>query len=136
MIKIGKEPFSLPSIATNIFMGLDCEGSRQQVIFLAKPIKINELRLDIKSHKRYSAECDFYPVLDSVDTIVGSFFNVSRRRLFYTDSKLLVSSPHGFGNMAPLQIQGVGGVFAYSDEYNNILVIPSQPTVTDLVVLE
>lgn len=134
MIKIGTEPFRM-KLSPKVFHKLETPR-RTQILFFPTALNDTELHLDIETKKSFSSECDFYPILNSVNNIVGSLFVVNRKKLNFSPLMFYVRETSDISNMEGEQIQGVGGTYVYCDEEKNVLVVPADPVVTDLTVLE
>lgn len=134
MIKIGNDTFRL-KLAPRVFHKIETPR-RAQIVFFPNNLRDTELHLGMEAKKSFSSECDFYPILNSVNNIVGSLYVVNRKKLNFSPLMFYVRETSELSNMEGEQVQGVGGTFVYCDEEKNVLVVPAEPIVTDLTVLE
>ena len=134
MIKLNTDTFRL-SAKSRVFIKIE-SARRTHILFFPGAVPNTDLHLDLDSKRVYSPECLFYPILNPVATVVGSLYVVNKKKLNFSPTMFYVRETSELGQMEGEQLQGLGGTLVYSDEEQNVLVIPALPIVTDLTVLE
>lgn len=135
MIKDSSKPFFISNLETGAFLKLGSNAKRTQILYLTS-IEKNEVRLDPDSVLDYGPHCRCYPVINLTNTIVGSLLVLDNRHLEYSALRLIIRNKQEIGEFAIHQVEGVGGLMAFIDSYDNILVLPATPPQNKLTVVD
>ncbi len=134
MIPLDGSHFNV-SVPINQFVSIGTEKGRTQILFLGSTTK-SELSVDTSKVIKWSAECVQYVVVTLAGRQIGSLFVVNSRKVNFDHICFYVREYADFGTMQPVQTEGLGSVFVFRDEHRNVLVMPANPIVTSLIVVE
>lgn len=135
MIPLNGSEFSVPTLPTNQFVSIGTERGRTQILYLGESTK-SELCIDTQNIIKWSSECVQYIVTSVSGRHIGSLFVVNAKKVNFNHSFFYVREYNEFATMQPVQTEGVGSVFVFRDEHMNVLIMPSSPVVTNLIVVE
>lgn len=134
MIPLDGSQFTV-SVPIGQFITIGTEKGRTQILFLGSVTK-SGLSIDTSKVVKWSSECVQYIVVSSAGRQIGSLFVVNSRKVNFDHIYFYVREHTEFGTMQPVQTEGLGFVFVFRDEHRNVLVMPANPIVTSLIVVE
>lgn len=134
MITNPTKPFDVSKYAPNVFHVLGNTKTKTQILFLKSTPK-NLVTLDVDSVLEYGPNCKCYPVLNALGLIVGSFL-IATTNCITLNSMYLTVVKSDEDNFSALQAEGVGGLLSFIDTNDNLLIVPYEPNVNKLTVVD
>lgn len=123
---------NLVASAIGVFFRLPSTGNRCLIGYVSRAANY---RVDDEPI-RVTSECQQYLVRAHNNSIVGSVLKINKKRLVFNQTHLSVVEDKVRGTMECITPNGVGGLYIYKDDKSNLLIIPVNPHITDLVVEE
>jgi len=134
MITNPSKPIDVSKYEANLFHVIGKSKTKTQILFLKSTPK-NLVTLDVDSVLDYGPNCKCYPVLNALGVVIGSFLVVATNCLTLNNMYLTVIKSDE-DNFSALQAEGVGGLLSFIDSNDNILIVPYEPNVNKLTVVD
>lgn len=134
MITNPSKPIDVSKYAENVFHILGKNKTKTQILFLKTTPK-NVVTLDVDSVLDYGPNCKCYPVLNALGLVVGSLLAITTNCLTFNNMFLTVITAEE-DNFSALQAEGVGGLLSFIDTNDNLLIVPYEPNVNKLTVVD
>jgi hypothetical protein len=134
MITNPSKPIDVSKYAENVFHVLGKNKTKTQILFLKTTPK-NVVTLDVDSVLDYGPNCKCYPVLNALGLVVGSLLAITTNCLTFNNMFLTVITSEE-DNFSALQAEGVGGLLSFIDTNDNLLIVPYEPNVNKLTVVD
>jgi hypothetical protein len=118
--------------AIGVFFEMPSTGNRSLIGYVSRAASYRVDQDPIK----VTAECQQFLVRSHNNSIVGSVLKINRNRLVFNSTHLSVVEHRDKGTMECITPNGVGCLLFYKDDKSNLLIVPLNPLITDLVVEE
>lgn len=136
IIRDPRLPFSIRKMPLNTFIVLGVDSkNKTQLIYVTSNEK-NTVSIDRDSVLEYGPHCKCYPIVSVTNAIVGSLLLIDSHYLDFKTSHVMVTRKPDIGSYSLKQAEGVGGLMTFIDEYDNVLIVPYDPTNSKLTVTD
>lgn len=134
MIKNPNKPFSVAQFPINTFVDLGAAKGKTQILFLRNATK-NDVTLDMDSTLSYGSNCNCYPILSATGNVIGSLLIAHTKYINILPTHLVILKSDE-DNFSACQVEGVGGLLTFIDSGDNALIIPYEPNLNKLTVVD
>lgn len=136
IIRDPRLPFSIRKMPLNTFIVLGVDSKNKTQLLYVTSNEKSTVSIDRESVLEYGPHCKCYPIVSATNAIVGSLLLIDTHYLEFKTSHVMVTRKSEIGSYTLKQAEGVGGLMTFIDEYDNVLIVPYDPTNSKLTVTD